>query len=285
MAVAQRSVAGTAALSAGGDGDAGAGTGDRLLALALSLSAGVVVVVFVAVGIYRRHHKQSLQDPDADDEEPVVFGVVFARRLAELTAFQARVGHADVPLDSSNAPSSGAATGLTPKGLGNWVYKQRRLYAERRLGSAEVAVLSGLGFRWELGVEELDWGDMLARLALYREAHGDAQVPKKFEADPLLGAWVAACRRRSDPMLNGGASTLSPEQTEKLNKAEFAWEPKKRCGSAFMRGLREFASAMADDSPPDEAWCRTQRRARRQGKLSDQRVSYLEKFGFDWEKD
>jgi hypothetical protein len=268
-----------------GSGTSEGGKGDRLLALALSLSAGVVVVVFVAAGIYRRHRKPASQDQSEDGDEPVVFAVVFERRLAELASFKARVGHADVPLDSSNSTSSGAASGLTPKGLGNWVYKQRRLHAEHRLGSAESAALSKLGFRWDLGVEELDWDDMLARLAAYRQLHGDALVPKKHEADPLLGAWVAAVRRRSDPMLNGGASTLSVTQTESLTKAEFAWEPKTRCGSAFMRGLRDFAAAMGDGAEPNEAWCQTQRKARRQDKLSAQRVSYLDKFGFDWDKD
>ena len=50
-----------------------------------------------------------------------------------------------------------------------------------------------------------------------------------------------------------------------------------------MKGLRAYSEALATGMPPSEHWCQAQRRARRDGKLSAQRCSYLDKFGFDWE--
>jgi len=108
-------------------------------------------------------------------------------------------------------------------------------------------------------------------------------VPKKYEADPLLGAWVAAVRRKADPLLNGGESILQPELRERLDGIGFAWEPARRCGSNFMSGFRIWSEAKIAGLPvPDEQWCNLQREARRQGKLSEQRIAYLDKFGFDW---
>ena len=89
-------------------------------------------------------------------------------------------------------------------------------------------------------------------------------------------------RRKADPLLNGGVSTLSQEQTDILNRADFSWVPARRCGSSFMKGMREYGKAVADGTPLPAKWCVAQRKARRDGKLSAQRISYLDKYGFDW---
>jgi len=202
----------------------------------------------------------------------------FAKRLAELAAFKERIGHADVPLGSSSGSK------LVPNGLGRWVYTQRKRKADGNLQAAEEAALTALGFRWKLDPEELDFDDMVDRLVAYRQQNGDTLVPKKCEADPLLGAWVAAMRRKADPLLNGGDVVLDTKQRERLEEVGFSWQPAKRCGSSFMTGFRAWADAKQADLPvPDEKWCELQREARRQGKLSEQRISYLDKFGFDWE--
>mmetsp|Transcript_89607 Transcript_89607/g.159080 ORF Transcript_89607/g.159080 Transcript_89607/m.159080 type:complete len:262 (+) Transcript_89607:62-847(+) len=201
----------------------------------------------------------------------------FAKRLAELAAFKDRLGHVDVPL--------GSATGskLVPNGLGRWVYTQRKRKIDGKMQAAEEAALTALGFRWKLDPEELDFEEMVERLVAYRQKHGDTLVPKKCEADPLLGAWVAAMRRKADPLLNGGETALDAGQRERLETVGFSWEPARRCGSNFMTGFRAWADAKQAGMPvPDEAWCELQREARRQGKLSEQRIAYLDKFEFEW---
>lgn len=163
------------------------------------------------------------------------------------------------------------------------MYKQRRKKTEGLLTIPEEEALSKLGFRWQLDVDDLDMEEMLQRLEGYRATHGDTLVPKKYERDPLLGAWVCACRRKADPLLNGGRSMLTLAQTDVLNNAGFSWEPERRCGSSFMKGLRAYGEAVASGHALPESWCEAQRKARREGKLSEQRVSYLDKFGFDWD--
>jgi hypothetical protein len=202
----------------------------------------------------------------------------FLKRFEQLIEFKERLGHVDVPLGGASR------SGLTPRGLGNWVYAQRKRKINGTLDPLEEEALKSVGFRWQLDVDELDWDEMIQRLVDYKAEHGNTLVPKKNEADPLLGAWVAACRRKADPLLNGGRSELPPDRIAALDRVDFAWEPERRCGSAFMKGLRAYGDAcVAGEPPPDEKWCDAQREARRQGKLSDQRIGYLDKFGFDWD--
>ena len=70
------------------------------------------------------------------------------------------------------------------------------------------------------------------------QAHGSADVPKKFQADPALGGWVAAVRRA-----RGG---LSKARIAELDAAGFVWVASRRCGSKFMsqyQALQAFDAA------------------------------------------
>lgn len=256
-------------------------TRDKMLVASVSLISGILVARLIVQKRLRRSgtikERTSAEDTAALSTALGLKGI-FSRRLAELADFKDRVGHADVPLGSSSGST------MVPTGLGKWVYAQRKRKVDGTLKPVEEAALTALGLRWKLDPEELDVNEMMDRLVAYKAQFGDTLVPKKYETDPLLGAWVAAMRRKNDPLLNGGESALDPELREQLDKAGFSWEPAKRCGSSFMTGFRIWSEAKGSGMPvPDEKWCELQREARRQGKLSEQRISYLDKFGFNWE--
>lgn len=251
-----------------------------LLVSAASVLAGVTVIGMVVSRRSRAGKKR--QDTEVEKANSLVAALglksMFARRLLELAAFKDRFGHADVPLGSATQSKE------IPAGLGKWVYAQRRRKADGQLKPEEEAALTSLAFRWKLEPEELDVEEMVDRLLNYKASNGDMLVPKKYEADPLLGAWVAMVRRQADPLLNGGEPTLPADWRKRLDDIGFSWEPARRCGSGFMTGFRIWSEAkMAGRPTPDENWCEQQRQARSQGKLSEQRISYLNKFGFDWE--
>jgi hypothetical protein len=262
----------------------GLGTRDKLLVASASLVSGFVVSQAIAQKRARVCNKgtEETKAPQPQDMATLAAALglkpTFSRRLVELAEFKGRVGHADVPLDSASG------SGLVPRGLGKWVYTQRKRKADGVLDAAEEAALTSLGFRWTLDPDELDPDEMIERLVAYKERAGNTLVPKKYETDPLLGAWVASVRRKSDPLLNGGKSVLEEDLREKLDKVGFSWEPEKRCGSAFMTGFRAWSEAKMQGKPvPEERWCQCQRMAKAQGRLSEQRISYLDKFGFDWD--
>jgi len=255
---------------------------DVLLLSAVSVLAGVVVTGMILSRKSRAGEGKDETELKKATSMVAALGLksMFSKRLLELAAFKDRVGHADVPLGSASSSKE------IPIGLGKWVYAQRKRKADGQLKPEEEAALTALGFRWKLQPEELDFKEMVERLLAYKASKGDMLVPKKYETDPLLGAWVAMIRRQADPLLNGGESALPADIRKQLDEIGFAWEPARRCGSNFMTGFRIWSEAkMAGLPTPDEKWCQQQREARSQGKLSEQRISYLDKFGFDWQAD
>ena len=177
------------------------------------------LVVLALLAVAKRLKKTDIKPlPDTPpDTPPPQLGAGFQKRLSQLAEFKQRVGHLDVPLDSATRSVD------TPKGLGGWVYRQRLRKAEARLDTQEEQALSEVGFRWQFDVDELDWDDMSRRLGQYYLLHGNTVVPKKYEADPLLGAWVCACRRKADPLMNGGRTALSLERIAQLDAIGFSW--------------------------------------------------------------
>jgi hypothetical protein len=255
---------------------------DGLLLSAVSVLTGILVTS--AIVARRKRVRKATDDTELTKATALIAAMglksLFSKRFLELAAFKDRVGHADVPLGSSTGSQ------LIPNGLGKWVYAQRKRKVDGKITSEEEAALTALGFRWKLDPEELDSEEMIESLLAYKASKGDMLVPKKYEADPLLGAWVAMIRRQADPLLNGGQSVLPAQLGKRLDDLGFPWEPARRCGSNFMTGFRIWSEAkMAGLPAPHEKWCELQREARSQGKLSDQRITYLNKFGFDWQID
>eukprot|EP00614_Pseudopedinella_elastica_P003235 CAMPEP_0172592352 /NCGR_PEP_ID=MMETSP1068-20121228/11315_1 /TAXON_ID=35684 /ORGANISM="Pseudopedinella elastica, Strain CCMP716" /LENGTH=209 /DNA_ID=CAMNT_0013389311 /DNA_START=34 /DNA_END=663 /DNA_ORIENTATION=+ len=195
----------------------------------------------------------------ASSEKDTVLIISPNEKLDGVTAFHAEHGHPNVPLGSE---------------LGRWVYLQRRLKAEGRIDAIVEEALDGMGVTWKLEPETFDWQEMSGRLLAYRAANGDALVPKKYVEDPLLGAWVAWCRRQR--------LLLPPERRAELEAAEFQWLPTATCGSSFMINFRAYVTAKEARVSVDEKWCDAMREARKKGKLSETRIEYLDGAKFDW---
>jgi len=185
----------------------------------------------------------------------------------------------------------GSADAVLGTELGRWCTTQRRLRANGVLENGKVQRLEELGLSWDspahIQPAESDWAEMCGRLAAYRAEYGDGQVPKKFKKDPELGGWVAAVRRR-------GPEVLDPEKSAAVEAAGFEWVSTRKCGSAYMKSLRELqdfqkmhghcaVERLREPSDDLVRWCEAQRSARRKGKLSDERTEYLAAIGFEWE--
>lgn len=201
------------------------------------------------------------------------------KRINELREYKAAWGNADATLE-------------TP--LGKWCATQRTLRSEGKLSDARLAELAALGFSWVSPtdgdvISRCDWDEMCARLTAYIAENGNAQVPKKYKQDPQLGGWVATVRRTHG---NG----LGDARNAQLEAIGFEWVSTRKCGSAFMENFRELRSyweqhgttEVAADGAEEAAaaalikWSDAQRSARQKGKLSDERVAYLDGLGFRW---
>lgn len=204
----------------------------------------------------KTRRKSSMQDWD------VMYG--------ELSSYRSTWGTADAPLGDE---------------LGRWCEAQRRLKKSGKLAAERADKLDLLKFAWtnpsQLTPEELEarWQENVEALVAYVAAHGDAQVPKKWRENPVLGGWVAALRRR-------GRDVLPADRRRDLDEAGFEWISSRACGSAFMKGFRNYrdwrAAAAAGATPPEDlaVWVAATKAAAAKGKLSAERLDYLGSVAF-----
>jgi hypothetical protein len=193
-----------------------------------------------------------------------------------LLAYVEAEGHARVP------QSHRTADGYP---LGRWVAHQRTkkdsLSADRRerLDGVDGWVWDGVAAAWDEG-----FGHLLA----YVEAEGHALVPQIHRTDDgyLLGSWVSHQR--------SGKDTLSEERRQRLDEVGFVWDAQDYA-AAWEEGFGHIlAYVKADghalvpkgyrtaDGYTLGTWCNTQRRSKRDGTLSPERLQRLDAVGFIW---
>ena len=206
-------------------------------------------------------------------ESPVLMQVYPA-----LMAHQAKYGNPNIPL--------GSADGKRCKTL-------RRLHFQNKLSEEEVSFLTEIGFRFNSFEDvyiECDFDEMLGKLVDYQKEFQTFQIPKKYQPDPELGAWVTMLRRLNN------AGDLPIDQVDKLNEIGFEWISSRKCGSAFMSRYREALTQLNDameangdvtqfisDNDELKKWLIAQKLAFENGKLSESRAEYMDVLpGVNW---
>eukprot|EP00560_Eucampia_antarctica_P007314 CAMPEP_0197828652 /NCGR_PEP_ID=MMETSP1437-20131217/5185_1 /TAXON_ID=49252 ORGANISM="Eucampia antarctica, Strain CCMP1452" /NCGR_SAMPLE_ID=MMETSP1437 /ASSEMBLY_ACC=CAM_ASM_001096 /LENGTH=211 /DNA_ID=CAMNT_0043429943 /DNA_START=379 /DNA_END=1014 /DNA_ORIENTATION=+ len=183
----------------------------------------------------------------------------------------------------------------------------RRLAFQKKLSEEEIELLTEMKFRFntlEEVYEEADFDDCLRRLVEYeQEFQTNYQIPKKYNSDPELGAWVTMIRRI-------GRDNIVPTHREKLDAINFAWISTRKCGSVFMKnyqsvrgrllsfceireGEDEKSATVVDQQgldsvlsdPEVKKWINAQREAAAKGNINAHRCEYLDELpGLDWRK-
>ena len=70
------------------------------------------------------------------------------------------------------------------------------------------------------------WEAQLARLAAYKAAHGDCNVPHRWPEDSQLGSWVNRQRTLKRKLDRGEPSEgMMADQVARLTALGFAWNP------------------------------------------------------------
>ena len=94
-----------------------------------------------------------------------------------------------------------------------------------------AAQLTALGLVWDPpntgGIpNETEWEVQLARLAAYKAAHGDCNVPEGWAENPRLGSWVTNQRHRKRKLDRGEPSAgMTAERAARLTALGFVWDP------------------------------------------------------------
>ena len=163
--------------------------------------------------------------------------------------------------------------------LGTWCAVQRHAKKIGRHSAERIARLDALGFVWEpMGTM---WEDNFNRLAAYKAQHGNCNVPKGRR-----GLWSWCTQQRKEKK----SGTLSVERTARLDALGFVWEP---MGALWEDNFNRLAAYKAqhgtcevpdaEDGPRLRKWWERQRKAKKSGTLSMERIARLEALGFAWE--
>ena len=222
------------------------------------------------------------------------FNPHWRRRLKELAAFKKKYGHCCVSTLGSHAS------------LGNWVRTQRGRRRRGQLSQEQIRILDELGFCWgvrrkafqpkarmtEAEINQATWESMYEVLVAYQQAHGHCRVPLSTRDHSSLTRWLIGQRsaRRK--------GKLSAERVRRLDELGFSWDVqaelerlnRERWESMYKNLVayrRAHGHCRVSVSPKEWSslgmWVGRQRVARREGKLSAERVLRLEKLGFVWE--
>ena len=127
---------------------------------------------------------------------------------------------------------SGAAAKSANDSDGEWRAAPRRKKAARRAGQAAAGGPSGAE---EVAAGPADapcgqghgvaWEAQLARLAAYKAARGDCNVPNRWAEDPRLGTWVNTQRKGKRKMDRGEPSEgMTAARVAGLTALGFEWD-------------------------------------------------------------
>eukprot|EP00540_Astrosyne_radiata_P003404 CAMPEP_0116844208 /NCGR_PEP_ID=MMETSP0418-20121206/12535_1 /TAXON_ID=1158023 /ORGANISM="Astrosyne radiata, Strain 13vi08-1A" /LENGTH=334 /DNA_ID=CAMNT_0004475085 /DNA_START=36 /DNA_END=1040 /DNA_ORIENTATION=- len=144
---------------------------------------------------------------------------------------------------------------------------------------------------------EEKWNARLKELIAYRKEHGDCLVPHTYNPNPQLARWVKRQRRQYKLMLEGRASTMTPERLKILNDIDFVWDSHEAAWHEKLNELNTYRKVHGNclvpsnykKNPQLATWVKCQRRQYklywegRPSAMTPDRIVQLEKLGFEWE--
>lgn len=228
------------------------------------------------VGVQRRNYKRAALSQDRLGRLQNI-GFLWDPREAQwevlflsLVDYKEKHGDCDVPVDYIDDPS-----------LGIWVIRQRTLHNKGRLRSDRIERLELQGFKWD--ISEAQWEDMFRILVDYKKENGHCNVPQNYSANRALGSWVNIQRREFRK------GVLSQDKTKKLRNIGFVWDPfEARWGEKYQELVDyqiEYGNCDVPSSYPRLGrWVGKQRTNHKNNKLSEDRITRLNKLGFAWDK-
>jgi hypothetical protein len=110
-----------------------------------------------------------------------------------------------------------------------WIHRQRTAYAAmlkedkpNPLVQSRMVKLEEIGFNFTVHSDK--WMDHWQMLKLYKEKHGDCQVPTHYAENPKLGRWTHTQRHQRRLQVKGKKSCITNERVALLDQLGFSWE-------------------------------------------------------------
>ena len=193
------------------------------------------------------------------------------QRFGELVQFKARQGHLNIPQDYPENPQ-----------LGMWLSSLRQFKKRGKLSRERIDRLEGLGVVWD----RLDtaWEQRFRELTAFKERQGHCHVPLNPK-NPELGRWLRKQRQRM------ADETLLPDRIEQLEALGVIWDPLEAFWEDRFQDLVAFKAREGHSNVPQSysqnpqlgVWLSRQRRDKKRGTLSRERIKRLEALGLTWD--
>ena len=207
----------------------------------------------------------------------------------ELLYYKAVTGSSNPPQKYKSVPYNG--TKLLH--LGQWCDNQRRNKKLGKLDAKREERLTVIGFKWD--PKAITWENKLEALIKYKRANNGNDPPQGYETeDPSikLGHWCNQQRRLCKK------GTLQPSRAKKLEDANFSWTPWVKIWEDMFAALKDYHDQNGGKDPTVQFvvrgdgktkptlnlgyWCKRQREARRNNKLTQERIDRLDSISFKW---
>lgn len=211
-------------------------------------------------------------------EGKIVEGVIqyctdgWDEKFRELVRFKEEFGHCSVSTISKEYYD-----------LRSWVGTQRKMYNKSKMESSRIVKLESIGFEWDL--LSVQWNNMFKLLCEYNNTYEHCNVPARYQKNIQLGTWVSVQRKRYK------SNTLSQNCIDKLESIGFIWDLLVAEWEMMFVQLKEYNAVHGNEkgilnkykNKSDlSVWATRQRKAYKQGKLSEYRIEKLESIGFSW---
>ncbi len=129
------------------------------------------------------------------------------------------------------------------------------------------------------------WDDRFRELKAYKRKYGNCNVPAGWPQNKSLARWVDHHRNARTH------DAVKEERIQRLDKLGFEWTPHVAIWNKRFAELTAYRKRFGDcnvsqewsENPQVGRWVAAQRRARRQGKLTRERIARLNSLGFEWE--
>lgn len=186
-------------------------------------------------------------------------------RFNELLAYKSEYGHVNVPND-------------WPSGLGKWIQIQRVFEKNGKIAPDRRRRLIDIGFIWN--TLDLQWDEKFDELIAYKAEYGNVDVPQRWATG--LGAWLNTQRKAIKK------DALSPERKARLDAIGVESDPLNSQWESMFDELLAYKAKHGTVNVPIngtsdlDAWVGRQRKAKKNGQLSSERIQRLEEIGFDW---
>jgi len=171
--------------------------------------------------------------------------------------------------------------------LGNWVMAQRQRKKQGSLNQERIEKLNSLGFIWDVG--ELEWEEGIKHFIEFCESNNTHIVPQKHICDDgfTLGSWCNS--RRQDYRTD----VLKQSKINELNSIGFIWDVDQHKWNTEYENLKIFKKKYGHTNTTSVydrenkvrlgKWCGHQRTAKKNKKLSLDRIKKLNQLDFIWE--